>query len=85
MRRLLVWAVLWTAVVIAVLLLWPSGVGSETGCWRLVDAPPACLAHLAELNDRRWWTQTLPMIAFLSSGHLVVGVYAARRVLRSHH
>lgn len=84
MRRLFLWAVVWTAVVVAMLLFWPSGVRSD-GCWRLVDASAACLAQLADLNDRLWWTQTLPTMVFLSSGYVIVGAFAVRRLLRSRH
>lgn len=82
MKRLAVWAVLWTVFVIAFVLFVPSGVNS-TGCWVLVDAPPACLAQLQALNDQHWWTRTLPMLLFLSSGYVVIGVAMARMWLRS--
>jgi hypothetical protein len=82
MRRFLILGLAWTALVLAVLLFWPSCVRSE-GCWRLVDASADCLAQLAEANDRLWWTQTLPMLAFFASGYIVVGLIAVRRWRRS--
>ena len=78
MRRLLILAVAWTGVVVAVLLLWPWSLPA-TGCWRLVDPPAGCLAELAQMNGRIWWTQTLPMLAFFASGYAIVGLFAIRR------
>lgn len=82
MRRLLILGVAWTGVVVAVLLLWPWSLPA-TGCWRLVDPPAGCLAELAHVNDRIWWTQTLPMLAFLASSYVIVGLLAIRRWRRS--
>lgn len=82
MRRLLILAVVWTGVVVAVLLLWPLSLPGN-GCWRLVDPPARCLAELAYLNDRIWWTQTLPLLAFFASGYVIVGLLAVRRWRRS--
>lgn len=82
MKRLAVSAALWTAFVVAFLLLVPSGVNS-VGCWRLVGAPPECLSQLAAANDHLWWTRTLPMLVFLSSGYLVIGAAIARSWYRT--
>jgi hypothetical protein len=77
MRGLVVAGTLWTAAVVAILLFWPSGVQSN-GCWRLVDAPPDCLLQLREVNDRLWLTNTLPMLAVIAGGYLLVGALAVR-------
>ncbi len=82
MGRLLILGVAWTGVVVAVLLLWPWSLPA-TGCWRLVKPPASCLAELAQVNDRIWWTQTLPMLAFFASGYVIVSLLAIRRWRRS--
>jgi hypothetical protein len=82
MKRSVAWALAWTAFVVAFILLVPGDVNS-VGCWRLVGAPPECLAQLAALNDHQWWTRTLPMLVFLSSGYLVIGAAMARSWIRT--
>lgn len=82
MRSLLILGAAWTAVVVALLLFWPSG-SNVGGCWRLVGASDACLAELDALNTRMWWTQTLPMLMLFASGYVVVGVMAFRRAVRT--
>ncbi len=62
---------------LTLLFVWPSGVRSD-GCWQLIDARATCLVQLREMNDRLWWTQTLPMLAVFASGYVVVGVLAVR-------
>lgn len=81
MKRLALWAVVWTAFVAVFIFLVP-GEGSA-GCWVLVDAPPECLAQLAAVNDHLWWTRTLPILVFLSSGYVVLGAAMARSWLRT--
>ncbi len=78
MRGVLILAVAWTGVVVAVLLLWTRSLPA-TGCWRLVDPPADCLADLAQVNAQVWWMQTLPMLAFFTSGYVIVGLLAIRR------
>jgi hypothetical protein len=80
--RFLILGAAWTAVVLAVLLLWPSGVDTP-GCAHLVTPSAACLGQLADLNDRAWWTRTLPLLAFVASGYVVLAVAAARHRRRS--
>jgi hypothetical protein len=82
MRRLLILVVAWTSVVVVALLVWPWSLPA-TGCWRLVDPPAGCLAELAQVNDRIWWTQWLPMLGFFASGYVIAGVLAIRRWRRS--
>ena len=83
-RRLAIFLGVWTVVVVAVILFWPSSV-PEGGCWVLVDAPAHCLDELAAANDHIWWTQKVPILAFLSSGYVVIGAAAFRRLARSRH
>jgi hypothetical protein len=80
MRSLVIWTLIWSGIVAAVLLYVPGNIQSE-GCWRTVGggASPKCLAELAALNDQIWWTRTLPMLLFLASGYLVIAVVALRR------
>jgi hypothetical protein len=81
MRSLFVWTVIWSGIVAAVVLYVPTNLPSN-GCWRLVGAPPECLAAVAALNDRVWWTRTLPMLVFLSSGYLIIAAVAWCRRFR---
>lgn len=81
MKRLVVLALAWSALVVALLLFVPVGVNSG-GCWRLVQPTPDCLDQLAALNARQWWTLTLPMLVFLSSGYVLIGAAMARTWLR---
>lgn len=80
MRNLVIWTLIWSSIVVAVLLNVPGSTQSE-GCWRTVGggASPECLAELAAVNDRIWWTRTLPMLLFLSSGYFVIAMVALRR------
>lgn len=78
MLRYLILGLAWTAVVVAVFVYWPWPLPDE-GCARLILRPPACDATLAQLNDRIWWTQTLPMLAFVASGYVIVGMLAIRQ------
>ena len=61
MRRALILAAMWTGVVVAVLVLWPSRLAAP-GCARLVNPPAGCAAEVAAVNDGIWWGQTLPML-----------------------
>ena len=80
-RRLFLAILVWTFVVVYVVLFWPWSL-PEPGCWQLVDAPAHCQVELAASNERVWWTQTVPMLAFLASGYIIIGALAARRRLR---
>lgn len=71
----------WTAVVLAVLLLWPSGVQTP-GCMRAVNVSADCIAQAAFANDRLWWTQTFPTLVLMASGYVVVGAFARRQIGR---
>lgn len=82
MARWLFLGAAWTGVVVTVLLLWPRSVPSG-GCWGLVEPPAGCLAELAQLNERVWWTQTLPILLFFAVGYVVVGLLAIRHRRRS--
>ncbi len=82
MRQIVIVALGWTAVVLAVLLLWPGGVQTP-GCMRAVNASADCLAQAALANDRVWWTQTLPMLVLFASGYVVVGAFAHRLLRRT--
>lgn len=83
MRQFLLLALAWTAVVAALLLLWPSGVNTP-GCMQLIT-PADCLAQATVMNDRLLWTQTLPMLVFIASGSVVVGALAYRRLRSPRH
>lgn len=78
MHRLLILGAAWTAVALAVLLFWPSGVETP-GCAQIVTPSAACLAQLADMNDRAWWTRTVPLLLFLASGYVVLAVLTLRR------
>jgi hypothetical protein len=82
MRQLLLLCVVWTAVVLAALLLWPGGVQTP-GCMQHISPSADCLAQLAGANDRLWWSQTLPSLVFFASGYVVMGALGVRRVRRS--
>jgi hypothetical protein len=82
MARFLILGAAWTAVVLAVLLLWPGSVDTP-GCAHLVTPSVACIGQLADMNDRAWWMQTLPMLAFVASGYVVLAVLALRHRRRS--
>ena len=79
MRRVLLFGLIWTVVVLVGLVFWPSS-PSTGGCWRSVQPTAGCLAQQAEAHDREWWTQTLPMLVFFASGYMVVGAMAVRRL-----
>jgi hypothetical protein len=83
MGRLLALAAAWTAVALAVLLFWPSGVETP-GCASLVTPSAACLAQLADINDHAWWTRTVPLLVFLASGYAVIAVLALHDRRQSH-
>lgn len=78
-RQLLLLAVAWTAVAAALLLLWPSGVETP-GCMHLVTPTADCLQQAADMSDRLWWTQTMPLLLLVASGYVVVVVLAVRRL-----
>lgn len=85
MRRHVLRVIAWTVIVALAVLFIPGTAGSfEPGCWKAVGAPPACLAELAALNDRIWWT-TVPMLLVFASGYVVIGVAAIREWRRSRH
>ena len=76
--------VAWTVIVALAVLFIPGTAGSfEPGCWKAVGAPPACLAELAALNDRIWWTHTVPILLVFASGYVVIGVAAIREWRRA--
>lgn len=85
MKGLLIGAAIWTGVVVAAVVFvpWdtflPPDLRMTSGCWRLVAPPPGCMDQLANLNDRRWWTLTLPLLVFISSGYVVLAILAVRR------
>ena len=80
MRKVVIWTLIWSGIVAAVVLYVPGVIQSD-GCWRTVGggATPECLGELAAVNDRIWWTRTLPMLLFLSSGYLLIATVALRR------
>ncbi len=77
MRRIAMLGLVWTAVVLVGLLLVPWDLPAVP-CARLVGASAACLAQVAERNDRAWWTQTLPSIAVGIGGYAVLALLAIR-------
>ena len=78
MRKLiLVGVVAWTAVAGAVLLFWPWSTPFVACAW-LVDPSAGCLAELAAANEARFWGQTVPFVAIVIAGYLLVGVLAIR-------
>ena len=81
MRGPILLLVAWTAVVALTLVLVPGQVNTP-GCMPHINPSPACQALLTELNDRLWWTHSLPILAFLSSGYLVGVADLIRRLRR---
>jgi prepilin signal peptidase PulO-like enzyme (type II secretory pathway) len=79
MRRIVLLGLAWTAVVFAGLTFIPWGL-EPVPCARLVGASAECLAQLAARNDRVWWTQTLPMLAAIAGGYLVIILLALRHI-----
>ena len=79
MRRIALLGLVWTAVVLIALLFVPWDL-PQVPCARQVGASAACLAQLAERNDRAWWTQTLPVLAICASGYVVVALLTLRHI-----
>jgi len=82
MRRIALPYLVWTAVVLVGLLFVPWDLPAIP-CARLVGASVACLAQVAERNDRVWWTQTLPSIAVGIGGYAVLALLTFRHNHRS--
>ena len=75
MRAAVAVAVLWTAVVLAVVLLTPT-LASAPPCAGMVEPPAGCetLTHAA--NDFVWVTQTRPIVILAVGGYVAIAVQA---------
>jgi hypothetical protein len=77
MRLFFTLGVVWTFVVVLASQVWPWSV--PTGdCWRPVHQSADCLAEAARLNEQVWRTQAPPLLAFVASGYIVVGLVGVR-------
>ena len=75
MRGLLVSLAIWSVVVLAIVLVWP-GQSQTPGCASAVTASADCLIQVKAMNDRIWWTSTLPILVVVASGYLVIAALA---------
>ncbi len=81
MRGPIFFLVAWTAVVLLTSFLVPGQVDTP-GCMQHINPSPSCQALVTELNHRIWWTNSLPILAFQSSGYLVGAAVLIRRLRR---
>ena len=75
MRAAVAVAVLWTAVVVAVVLGTPALV-SAPPCAGMVEPPAGCETLTRAANDFVWATQTRPIIVLSVAGYLAIAVQA---------
>jgi hypothetical protein len=76
-RRLLAWLAIWSAVVVAIVLLWPGQVQTP-GCASSVTPSIDCLTQMKAMNDGMWWTNTVPLLLIIAAGYLVILIVAWR-------
>lgn len=82
MARLLISLIVWSAVVVIAITLWPANVNTP-GCIRAVAPTAACLDELTAYNNHLWWTDTLPRLAVLGGGYVVIAAPVIRRWARA--
>jgi hypothetical protein len=70
-RRTVVLLATWSVVVVAIVLLWPSG-GQTPGCASSVGRVPGCEDLLNAMNDHVWWSQTVPLLLVMSGGFALI-------------
>ena len=70
-RRLLVLLASWSAVVVVILLFWPSA-AQTPGCMSKIDPLTGCVDLLAAMNDRVRWYQTVPLLVVMGSGYVLI-------------
>jgi hypothetical protein len=68
-------AVLWTAVVLAVVLLTPT-LASAPPCAGMVEPPAGCETLTRAANDFVWATQTRPIIVLSVAGYVAIAIQA---------
>ena len=87
-RRVVILAAAWTVLVVAIILFYPVGalVPRPAGCWTTVGHGAECDAELRALNDRVWWGETVPLLAFIAFGYVAVVLVAigAKRLRGEH-
>jgi heme/copper-type cytochrome/quinol oxidase subunit 2 len=82
MRRLLGSLAIWSAVVVAIVLLWPGQVQTP-GCASSVTPTADCLTQVKAMDDGIWWMSTVPLLVVIAAGYLVI-VGLAWRSRRQH-
>ncbi len=75
MRAAVAVAVLWTAVVLAVVLLTPT-LASAPPCAGMVEPPAGCETLTRAANDFVWATQTRPIIVLSVAGYVAIAIQA---------
>ena len=75
MRAAVAVAVLWTAVVLAVVLLTPT-LASAPPCAGMVEPPAGCETLTRAANDFVWGTQTRPIVVLAVAGYAAIAVQA---------
>jgi hypothetical protein len=77
MRGLLAWLAIWSGLVVAIVFLWPGQVQTP-GCASSVTPSMDCLDQMHAMNDRTWWTNTVPLLLLIASGYVVIASLALR-------
>ncbi len=77
-KLLLAGLVGWTAACLAILLFYPAG-GTLLGCMRLVGRSVECEAAQEALNRVTFLRHTLPVMALILTGYLVIAAAALVR------
>ena len=84
MKLLLAGVLGWTAALVPLLLFVPGYVNTP-GCAHRIGISAACAAQMAAQDEELFWQHTLPLLATIVGGYILVAVLAlllARRARR---
>ena len=81
MRWIAILLLVWSGVVLIGLLFIGPDLSTTSGCSKLAGGPLECLRNLTAVSDERLRIQTMPRIAIVLSGYVMIllyGIWALR-------